>query len=312
MKTKIASHKTDMDTIILTLDKANSFKVPPFQRPIRANEAVLRIANDMKTSQTIVGVITLGKLAKDTAEYIVDGQHRIEAFRISALPEVLADVRIIHFDAMAEMAEEFIRLNTALVRMRPDDLLRGLTPLMPPLQLILSECHYVGYDSIRRSPSNAMVSFASALRCWAGSEAESPSAQSRGGIANIASAFSMTTAETMAGFMRLAYDAWGRDPEYHRMWGNLNMILCMWLYRRMVLDTVRKGTQRTIVINAKEFKSCLMALSANANYVAWLQGRTLRELDRSPAFARIKAIFTKTLSETRSDKVRLPQPAWSS
>ena len=306
-------HRSTMETTILTVDQVNQWRVPFFQRQVRVNDKVLAIAEKMKADGcSISGVITLGKLTKDNSEYIVDGQHRIEAFRISGMEEIIADVRMIHFDDMAEMAMEFAEQNSSIVAMRPDDLLRALSASMEPMQLLLRECPYIGFDNVRRGTANAIVSASAALRCWSGSDVESPSSASRGSIAYIAKAFDMTSAEEMVKFMKLCHEAWGRDPEYYRLWGNLNLILCMWLYRRVVMDKTRKGNQRAAVLTPAEFRRCLMGLSASESYLEWLVGRLVRDSDRGPAYSKIKAIFTKRLSEERDGKILLPQPAWAS
>ena len=307
--------RSTMETVILTLDQVNSWEVPPFQRPVRINPKVEAIAEEMKTEGTSIrGTITLGKLTNDRAYYIVDGQHRREAFRLSGLQEVISDIRVVHFDTMAEMAEEFIQLNTAIVRMRPDDMLRGVVPSLPYLQSLMDECPYIGFTSVRRGGgAGAVVSLAQVVRCWFSSSNETPDNSGRGhSITSMATNITENSARELTRFMNLAHAAWGRDSEYYRLWGALNMGLCMWLYRRMVLDTDRRGGKRVSVLTDAQFKSCLMALSANSDYLDWLQGRLLNDRDRSPAMGRIKAVFARRLGDNTDIKPMLPQPAWSS
>ena len=311
-KTAPKVHSSTMDTLLLSVDQVNKWQVPPFQRPVRVNTKVMALAEEMKQTQTIVGMITLGHLAKDNADYIVDGQHRIEAFRISGLGEVISDVRVIDFDTMADMADEFVNLNTALVRMRPDDLLRGVTPSLPHVQHLMESCPFIGFDNVRRrDASGPVVSLSAVLRCWHTSEGDTPSSTARYGIAQIAAQLDGDSAGKLTGFLELALHAWGRDPEYYRLWGNINLALCMWLYRRTVLvRDQRKGTARSTVLTREEFRKCLMALSANSNYVDWLQGRLLNDRDRSPCLTRMKAIFMRRMLDERGEKIKLPQPAW--
>jgi|GEM_PF-2004507 len=308
------THRSTMDTLLLTVDDVNKWQVPPFQRPVRVNAKVMAIAEEMKMSQTITGVVTIGRLTKDNSDYLVDGQHRREAFRIAGISEVIADVRIVHYDTMADMADDFVMLNTALVRMRPDDLLRGLTPSLPNLKHLMDTCPFIGYDNIRRKDhAGPIISLASVLRCWSTSALETPhnSTARHGGISQIAASMDADSAGKLIGFLELTLHAWGRDPEYFRLWGNLNLALCMWLYRRVVLDRVRdKGAARSVVLTREEFKQCLTALSANSSYLDWLQGRLLNDRDRSPGLTRIKAIFTRRLASTKTGIIKLPQPAW--
>jgi hypothetical protein len=112
--------------------------------------------------------------------------------------------------------------------------------------------------------------------------------------------------------LHVMVNAWGRDPEYYVLWGNLNMTVCMWLYRRLVLDTTRRGNKRIVVLTETQFKWGLMALSGANSYMEWLPRRLLNDRDRMPALVRIKAIFTHRLVEGGMAKPLLPQPNWAS
>lgn len=309
--------RSSMETLIISVDQVNQWKIPPFQRPLRVNSKVEGIAKEIRESGCeITGVITLGRVAKDPAMWIVDGQHRLEAFRISAVPEVIADVRIVSFDTMADMSEEFVRLNQHLVVMRPDDILRGLEPTTSSLRLIRKECDFVGYTHIRRNGvSGPILSMAAAIRAWTASTAETPASNAGGSsVSAMAAHMDDENAHNLVRFLQLAQAAWGRDREYHRLWAGVNLTLCMWLWRRLVLDRHRAATKRVIVISAAQFKQCLMSVSADKDYVDWLPGRTLSDRDRSPAYGRLKKIFVQRLRAESGDakKAFLPQPAWSS
>jgi len=302
-----------MDTLLVTPDTLEGWTVPPFQRPVRVNEKVRTMAEELKQNGGVIsGILTLGRVGKGSTVYIIDGQHRIEAFRISSLREFLADVRMCHFDTMAEAADEFVRLNSSLVRMRPDDMLRGMEPSIPSLQKIRKECDFVGYDQIRRGPSNPVVSMSGLLRSWISSQYDTPSTGSMGGIAALADQMDELSAEQLCQFLAVARAAWGRDVENYRLWGNLNLALSMWLWRRLVIDRDRSGSKRYEVISVAQFKQCLMSVSADRDYVDWLQGRRLDDRDRAQGFARLKAIFVKRLrTESGSTKTpQLPQPPW--
>lgn len=303
-----------MDTLIITPEIAGSWKLPPFQRPLRVNDKVRAVTEQIKRDEVIEGVITLGKLKGDNAYYIVDGQHRIESFKLSEIGEAIADVRICTFDSLGEMADEFVRLNSSLVRMRPDDILRGLESSVPALTAIRKACPFVGYDQVRRSTSGPIVSMSSLLRCWAGSAMETPPNNGGGGLsaAQHAQNLNQQSLQNLIGFLATAHAAWGRDPEYYRLWSALNFTLCMWLWNRLVIDRDRTGNKRYAVLSITQFKHCLMSVSADADYLAWLPGRNMGDRDRSPCFMRLKAIFVKRLTVEGGKKVFLPMPAWSS
>lgn len=308
------SEQSRMDTLIITPAMVNTWKIPPFQRPLRVNNKVQMVTEHIKKNEVIEGVLTLGKLKGDSALYVVDGQHRTEAFKLSELNEAIADVRVVPFESMAEMAEEFVRLNSSLVKMRPDDILRGLESSTPALQAILRSCEFVGYDQIRRGKSNPILSMSALLRCWSAASYETPASSSSGlSAAALAQSLDQISVQNLIAFLATAHSAWGRDPEYHRLWGNLNLSLCMWLWNRLVIDRDRFGNKRYAVLTIPDFKKCLMSVSAEADYVAWLVGRQLGDRDRSPCYTRLKSIFSRRLADgAKGKKPALPSPAWAS
>jgi hypothetical protein len=299
--------KAKMDTLCLTREAAEAIALPPFQRPLRVNEKVRCIAEEMKGNGGVIpGVMTIGEL--NGKRYWVDGQHRKESFLISGLREAYCDVRVCQFDTMAEMAEEYVRLNSRIVNMRPDDILRGLEESMKPLQIIRKECPFIGYAQIRRgSPNCPIVSMAASLRSWCSSNTEVPSPSGKGGAAAMAQSLTEEEAKRMAAFYNVCHNAWGRDPEYYRLWGEPNMALCAWLWRRTVLGGYNMKTTR---FNTEQFTKGLMALSANQNYVDWLVGRNNTERDRSPAYNRIRNIIISRLQVDMGRKIYFPSPAW--
>lgn len=307
------SEQSRMETIIITQSMVGAWKIPPFQRPLRINEKVRSVTEQIKHSETIEGVVTLGKLRSDPSHYIVDGQHRIEAFKLSEMAEAFADVRVVSFISMSDMADEFVRLNSSIAKMRPDDILRGLEESTPALKAIRKSCEFVGYDQIRRGKASPVLSMSALLRCWGAAGYETPAASSSGlSATGLAQAIDQTSLQNLIAFLAVAHSAWGRDPEYHRLWGNLNLALCMWLWNRLVIDRDRIGSKRYVVLTIPEFKRCLMSLSAERDYLDWLQGRNLNDRDRSPCYSRIKSIFSRRISADSSKKVSLPSPAWAS
>lgn len=98
---------TSLDTIRVTPEIANAWKSPPFQRPLRVNSKVMALAETIKADGGVLpGVLTLGVLERDT--YLLDGQHRREAFLQSGCPEGYADIRRHVFESMADMGSEFV------------------------------------------------------------------------------------------------------------------------------------------------------------------------------------------------------------
>lgn len=99
------SVRSTTEAVILTKAATEAWRAPAFQRPLRVNAKVSELAEGMKNGGGIIpGILTIGVL--DHQKYLVDGQHRVEAFKLSDLPEAYAEIRICHFETMSDMAEE--------------------------------------------------------------------------------------------------------------------------------------------------------------------------------------------------------------
>lgn len=312
MKPKTASEKqtkTVVDTLEVTPDAVKKWLSPPFQRPVRENEKVRALSEELKSNGGVwPGIVTLGSM--DGRLYIIDGQHRRAAFILSGLTEGYTDVRIHHVDSMATMGEEFVLLNSQLVRLRPDDMLRGLEDSLSSLRNIRKRCPFVGYDMIRRGPKAPIVSMATILRIWKGSQLDVPTPGSNGmSTVQLASSLTEEDVDQLCDFLGIALEAFGRDDEFHKLWGSLNLILCMWLYRRLV---VTQYSQKTPRLSKEMFRKGMTSLSASNYYLDWLVGRNVSDRDRSPAYGRIKLLFSQRISEEVGKRIMLPKPAWDS
>jgi len=269
---------------------------------------VRALAEELKTNGGVIpGVLTLGTLGIE--KYVIDGQHRLEAFKISLLPEVYADIRVCQFDSMGEMGNKFVELNSCLVRLKPDDILRGLEGVHDGLTLLRKRCPFIGYDYIRRNDSSPILSAALSLRGWFKSQPEIPGSSGNSSIIELTDLLTPDEAEKIAVFFNLCYQAWGRDAEYSRLWGVLSLTVTAWLYRRTVLT---QYSPRTLKVTREQFVKCLMAVSASSKYIDWLGGRVLGDRDRSPCYGRLKALVSRRLTqETPGKKYLMPAPAWS-
>lgn len=302
--------RTSVDTILFTREDAEGWKLPPFQRPLKVNQKVIDASKDIQESGGVIpGVLTLGKINNVT--YKLDGQHRIHAALMTELPEFYADVRIAEFDSMAEMGEEFVKLNSSLVKLKPDDILRGLEASTPALGQIRRACPYVGYDMIRRNDRAPILSMSMLIKAWNAAGKETP--QSGGTAASvIVDQFTTEEVDQLITFLTLCWHAWGRDEQTKRLWSAINLTLCAWIYRHQVIATIPSAS-RVIKLSNSMFEKCLMGLSSNEKYLDWLVGRVLNDTQRSPCYNRIKDIFAaRIMQETKSTKKPLfLQPPWA-
>lgn len=297
--------RTVLKSDVVTPAVVKSWKLPPFQRPLKENSAKLGdVAAEIRQTEIIPGVITLGVLDRNL--WVIDGQHRVEAFLRAEISEAFVDIRFAHFDDMAEMSKEFKKLNGKISNMTPDDLLRAEEQSNDVLRKFRRDCSFIGYGQIRRGPKTPIVSMSSILRCWFGTGPEVPSL---GGLTanEVVERLTPDEARTLSEFANCAFEAWGTDEAHHKLWTNLNLAMCMWMYRRLVVQPYSASTKK---ITRELFTKCLMSVAADAAYAAFLVGRSLRERDRSPAYSRVKSLFAKRIEAETGDKPRLPSPEW--
>lgn len=299
--------KTVVDTIAFTQDEAKEWLLPPFQRPLKINEKVRALAEQVAADGGVLpGILTFGSLGDQ--RYLIDGQHRREAFILSGAEHGYADIRVCHFASLAEMGAEFVRLNSALVKMTPDDFLRGLEGMSPQLQRIRKTCPWVGYDNVRRGTRNSVLSMAVAIRAWMLSRAETPTPRGVS-AATVLQELSHDEASNLIAFLTICEQTWGSDPEFHRLWGTLNITICMWMFRRLVLVQNRVQGTRAVTLSAADWKQAMAALAASSSYLDWLIGRQLSDLHRAPAYRRMQQVISARLGAGR--KLAFPKPAWA-
>lgn len=303
-----------MDTLLLTIGGIDRWKRPAFQREQHMTVKVIALIEELKQNGGVIpGIITLGKLTGET--YLIDGQHRIAAFRESGLEEGYADVRICHFDSMAEMGEEFVKLNSALVRMKNEDILRGLEGMNPHLAAIRRKCPFIGYDHVRIVPpgttgSKVLLSMAVAIRTWYGSEKTPTTGPSSPASANM---LNETDVKMITDFFAACFEAWSNDKSNFKLWGSLNLCILMWLWRRVVLGqdaAQRHGGSKPLRLTRDQFVACMMTLSADGRYSDWLVGRSLGDRDRGPCYTRIRETFVRRLAGFDMRAPRFPKSDW--
>jgi hypothetical protein len=306
--------RSQMDTVELTPGGIRRWKKPPFQRELRITPKVLALRDEILSNGGILpGVITLGKMGSDT--YLVDGQHRTEAFLLTEMPVGYVDARICFFEDMGEMGEEFVKLNSALVRMKNDDIVRGLEGVNPLISAIRKKCPFVGYDRIRQgNNSRTLLAMAVILKTWFGSAGATPTP----GPSSIDAIKLLDDEQVklLTSFLADCNSAWGNDQSNYRLWGTLNMSILMWLWRRIAkprtkIEMTQRGLERMTYLEGEQWAKCLMALSADVTYSAWLVGRAIRDRDRSPCYSRIRSIMTKRLTLEGVKLIRFPQAEWT-
>jgi hypothetical protein len=309
---KLPKNRSITKSMVLTRTLIDAWQAPGFQRPITDNAKLERYAMSLLKSPVIASVIHLGRWEGNL--YTIDGRHRLEGFRRSGLAQVRADVNIKDYasgeDGMREMAYDYVILSATIAKQRPDDGLRALEKTNGYLKSIRMDCPFVGYDQIRRNASSPLLSMAVALSAWHGSANEVPRTPKAGAIEN-ATCLTLVDCTHLTQFLKLAYTAWGNEFNNRRLWSTLNITLCMWVYRRMVMFNAN-SLARATKLTPEQFLLGLRGLAGSANYVEWLTNRSLHERERSPAYGRLRAVFVGVLNEALQRRTLMPSPSWYS
>lgn len=188
--------------------------------------------------------------------------------------------------------------------------MKGMEQSNIHVQRIHKKCPYVGYDSVRRGANAPVLSMSTILRVWAGSRPEVPTSAT-GSAASCVDRLDEAEASDLIEFLTLCYSSWRRDAEYTVLWGSLNLVLCAWLYRRVVVGSAGKGTSRATKMSADAFRRGLLSLSAKPDYMEYLVGRRVSDRDRAPAYNRLKTIFAARHITDTSQRLLLPSPSWA-
>lgn len=302
----LRARSSRLETIELTSEMCDSWKRPVWQREITRNSKVSEISREILETRVIPGTLTIGEF--DGKQWRIDCQHRIHAFEASGIDSAYADVRFLTCDSQAEMAEEYNRLNSHAVKMRPDDYLRALELQYSNLALVRDRCPFIGYDKARRELTvSPILGMGSVLRYWFGSATDVPIGGT-GQPRELAQQLTNVEADYLCEFLLLALEFWTRDPAYSVLWGRLNMVLTMWVFRRSVASLAFRSNEDRVP--RQVFAECMRALRMDPGYLDWLHGRILNQRDRGPAYARLRKIMTRAITKT-GVRVSLPTPAWA-
>jgi hypothetical protein len=320
-----------VDFITVSKKDTDKWEIPPeIQRPLKVNTKVIAVAQALPLTKKLEGTITLGFW--DGVVWILDGQHRLAAFILAQEKYGLADrvnilCHIEVFATRAAMAARFRLLQQSLLKMSPDDGLRPMAINTPSLQILTRECPFIGFGNIQRLfQTSQTLSMSVLLRCWHGSSFESPSL-SNSSMSEYALSMSEAEACECASFLKLAFQVWARIPEYARLWGILNITLCMWFYRRMVLEPASGITK----LNPDQFRVWLGCLfedplsipraQEKMNWISpyrdWLIGKAMNIETRRIAAQQIKLralkfLPARTKHPAKVRKLKFPSAPWMS
>lgn len=303
----------DVEKIIITHEIVEGWKKPPFQRPVAIGRNLGKLAVNLQDDEFLLTTIYLGVL--DGVTYIVDGQHRKEAFIASGLRRLVAPVTTRYYPdgtaGLTRMCEDFLKINTHVKNPTANDKLRALEPTNPLIGKIREDCPFVGYSGFRRSDSSPIVSMAQAIRALVISAQEAPGSAGRSAVDH---AVEMRSSEVngLKTFLKLAYESWGRDAENKYLWSPMNLTMCLWFFRRMLRSPSSSGSLGNTT--QAQFLDIFFGLMSNRRYRALLQGNKGGRLHdsntRNPVCRELMKTIKAQLKKDGTKSPYIPKPSW--
>jgi len=288
-----------VEMMVLTREIVAKWEKPDFQRLLVENKNLESICCKIQKRGRLRTTIYLG--VWEGRIYLIDGQYRICAYIGSGLTSIEAPVVTFYYSpgwiGFKEMCTDFIELNGHVRKPTPNDILKAFEGINSNLKKIVSECPFVGYIKRKSTP----LLMATTIRAWMSSASDTPGGYSKGAL-DMAKDLHDTETNYLIDFLHIAHEAWGDVHENKSLWAGLNLVLCMWLYRKLVL--AQWGGKSTI--SAEGFSRFLKKLCSDSAYRKHLFGKSgkINDDTRTPAYAHMIRIFGG------SKRRGLPNPEW--
>lgn len=299
--------KITVDSMVINRELAfETWQVhPDLQREVIDNKKLEEVVAELLVVGAYPeGVIIIGCL--NGVLYKVDGNYRMRAFEKTNLPSIRASVQFIRFESLEEMTESYRRLQGQIKKSTPNDRLKVLANVWPPIRHIAEECRFVTYIKATKS-AGRLVTMATVIQIWAWSKTDPPKPKTGGSLEDLAKGVTQEDAAKVVEFLKVCRSNFGAD--FPPMWKANHLSLCLWLYRRMVWREDAEN-QRWAKLTSREFGSGTAVLR-NADYVKLITGKNLsRDEDRNILWQEFIREFRKGLAANvgKSD-VKVPHIA---
>ena len=166
----------DMKVMAVTRKTIEGWAKPDFQRPVAENKNLGELAVQIQDQGWLLTAIYLGIWMGKT--YLVDGQHRMQAFIASGLEQMSVPVITKYYldgaKGLAAMCEDFLRINSHIKNPTANDMLKALEGKNSHIKEIRTNCPFVGYTHLRRTESAPILGMAQAIRALVVSRQEIP------------------------------------------------------------------------------------------------------------------------------------------
>ena len=307
--------------IKLTPEVINSWLIPDWQRHVRTNPKGRQLCEDIKEIPILESMIIVGVIQRrgKYVLYLLDGHHRKEHFLKSGAPYIIIDVKFAYVETMGEMADLYLKCQDQIVKSSPNDNLKGLAVNSKTLNHIIKHCTCVTLDAARSGASNASVTMSTVIQVWYDSNLDPPKRNTLGSppksITDLAKKLTMRDAETIVAFIKICEEVFGFNNESSALWKHINLVLCLWLYRVMVLKTEWEGCEgyKVTYLDDKRFGIGLSALRHSRFYSSMTNKRLGSAVDRKEAYLNMTRWFLSGFPNNNGrTRVRLPKPTWAS
>lgn len=284
------------------------WKLPPWARTPKVNKTVLQVADDLKKFPHLKSTLVLG--VYDGCIWKIDCNHRLLGFLYSELECITAHC-IFHYCDSHEEMYEFYKIYQRHIRTpTKDDNLKGFEITHPPLKYISSKCRFVTYNSIG-DDAHRRIKMSTVVQAWYDSVPYIPR-HVKGNVEEQAAGLTKENAEKIVEFLLACRDGLGLDQAV--LWKQVNIVLLMWLYRRLVWGETsleEEEDQEYSTFTKDQFINGIMGLQANSYYGA-LHRRKL-DSDRMSVYQSLINHFRNSLKD---NKVKIPKlclptrPSW--
>jgi hypothetical protein len=203
-------------------------------------------------------------------------------------------------------------MQTSICRSTPDHRLQSLEPRCPNLLHFREGCKdIVTYGRVIKGRGRVLP-VSHALRCWASSN-EDPPAKNVTNTEILAQGLTALDVQQLSGLLHSLIRVWGDQREYKCLWGPLNLTLCMWLYRRMVIGVPAPAPNVTRLTSG-QFEAGVAGLT-HSSYRSALGNKKLRKEgeadEREYIYGQLGNFFMQGLRSCRGFQnkvIRCPVP----
>jgi hypothetical protein len=271
------------------------WKVPPFQRHILLNKRFFTLVAEFRQTHCLpYGTLLIG--CWNSILYVVDGNHRMAACIESGVPAIRANVQYVRFDTYVAMVAAYNKVQIPIKVSTPNDRLKVLADLHPPLQSIANACNFVTFSKAAAGQAGQLLTMSMLIQVWEWSKVNPPRPFGGASLEDLAKPLTQVDADNLIIFFQLCRFRFGLSPA---LWRAQNLALCLWLYRRLVLQENVDGEKWSNLTPA-EFSVGLAGL-VNGLYETCVTGKQLSsDADRNRIWAKLVQGFRLSMKQNLS------------